>query len=120
MAILSAEGKRKPRGIREARRCSVHNFGDERQCLQSSRPELFQQQEFSEIVEFAFVGDSENRAKPFQIDIRSMDFMTRWDAQPAGVPQCRIRMFANNFKKSLLCRLSLTIDEIHDGPEMFS
>ena len=88
--------------------------------MQSSRSEFFQQQELGEVVELAFVGDSENRAKPFEIDVRGVNFMTHRNAQAASFLQCRVRMLADDFEKRLLCRLRLTIDEIHDGSEMFS
>ena len=49
MAVLAAVGERKPRGIREACRRTVHNLGDHRGGLECARPELFEKQKFGKI-----------------------------------------------------------------------
>ena len=67
-ARLSPMRKREPRGIGEAGRGSVNDFGEQSQRLQSARSEAFDEQGRGKITKFAFMRNGQDRAKAFQID----------------------------------------------------
>jgi hypothetical protein len=83
MTILASVRERETRRIREASRCAVDNFGNQRKRLKSPRPEILQKKKFRKVVKITFVGDCEHGAKPLQIDVIGADFMMTRQAQVA-------------------------------------
>ena len=69
MSVFAAVRERKARGIVKAARRAMNHLGNEGERLQSTRTELFKEQQLGEVVQIALVGNCEHGAKSLEIDV---------------------------------------------------
>src|SRR6266540_2033930 len=92
----------------------MHNLSNQRKRLQSARPKLFKKEQFGEVVKVALVGDREYRAKALQVYICWTHLVMRRHEQVTCGVQRLVRMFASDVEHRGLCRLRISINQIHN------
>src|SRR5437870_114023 len=102
MPVLASMGERESGWIRKTNWRSMHHFGDERERLQCSRAELFEQQQRCEIAKLPLVGNGQHRAEPSEIDVLLSDIVMSGSNQFPDLLQGAVRVLANSRQHRIL------------------
>src|SRR6185369_12584103 len=114
MAVLAAVRKSETSRIVETTGSAVNYFSDERQRLQRSRTKLLEEQQLGKVVQIFFIGDGEQGAETFQVDVSCLNFMVRRHAQVTCCLNCLFRVFVCNLEQCGLCTIGSRINQVHD------
>ena len=120
MPVLPPVCEGEPRGIGKARRRAVHHLRNQRERLQCSRTELFEQEERREIAQVALVCERQHGAQALLIHVHGAHVMSSRHLETFDLADCRVRIASGDREQRVLRRARPAIHEIGDGADVWT
>src|SRR3954447_4542702 len=92
----------------------MHYFGYQREGLQSSRPQILNQQQRCKVSELPFVAHRENRTQASEINVAHTHLVVTREGKASKFRNRPLRLLACNLKHCVLCGIGPSINQVQD------